>query len=308
MSLRMRIIGGALRPVIRAALARKGDPIQLRRKLERRMRHYFHAPPFARFDEVHVGGRRALWVLCGPALRQPATDSRVILYLHGGGYIAGSPETHKKMVARLSKMTGLRVFLPSYRLAPEYPLPAALDDVRAAWDHLIALGYAPADIILGGDSAGGGLAFSLLSQLCQAGTPPRAAFGWSPFLDQTFSGESVQENAQRDHFFPASRLHDLTVTVLGDMAASDPYVSPLFAEFPDCPPVLLQVSDCEILRDDSMRMEAKLRARGAEVLLQTYVGAPHAWQLFDGWFPEAREAIGLTADFIQVHATPQRGS
>ena len=308
MSLRMRIIGGALRPMIRAVMARAQDPVPLRRHLDRSMKYQFRAPPLARFDAVDVGGCRALWVACGPALRQPAADPRVILYLHGGGYIAGSPDTHKKMVTRLSKMTGVRVFLPSYRLAPEHPLPAALDDARAAWDHLISLGYGPDDIVLGGDSAGGGLALSLLSQLCLTGTPPRAVFAWSPFADQTFSGASVHENARRDHFFPAARVHDLPAMILGDLSPTDPRVSPLFADFPDCPPVLLQASDCEILYDDSVRMEAVLRAGGGQVLLQTFTGAPHVWQLFDGWFPEAREAIGLTADFIQTCARPQHGN
>lgn len=300
MSLRMRVLGALMRPVIRAKMARAEDPAPLRRELEFSCRVNFRAPPFFHAAETRYGAGRALWVTAGPV-----APRSVILYLHGGGYIAGSPDTHKKMVARLSRLSGLRAFLPAYRLAPEHPLPAALEDARAAWDHLIALGYRAGDIVIGGDSAGGGLTLALLSQLCVEGTPPRAVFAWSPFTDQTFSGASVRENSRRDHFFPGDRVHDLAAMILGDLAADDLRASPLFAEFPGCPPVLLQASDCEILRDDTIRMEAHLRSFGADVERQMWHGAPHVWQLFDGWFPEAREAIARTASFLRARGPKQ---
>lgn len=300
MSLSMRLIGGAMRPIVRNLLSRAQDPAPLRQHLERSARLLFRNTPFALYLPVrysaHSESRSALWV----SARAKRISNKVLLYIHGGGYLAGSPHTHKRMVARLCRMTGLRAFVPAYRLAPEHPIPAALEDATAAHAHLLSLGYAPGDILLGGDSAGGGVALALLSQLCEKGQAPGAVFAWSPFCDQTFSGASVQENGRKDHFFPGDRVHFLAQMILGDTAPDDPRASPLFAAFPACPPVLLQVSSSEILRDDAMRMEAKLRANGADVRLEMWENAPHVWQIFDGWFPEARDAIGNTARFLNA--------
>nr|WP_235915989.1 alpha/beta hydrolase [Thalassovita mangrovi] len=295
--MKLTLMGGAMRPLARRAMRRAQDPVKIRRQFNRAARLWFREVPHAQYRESAYRSERdqpALWVSSGPA-----TSDRVLLYLHGGGYLAGSPETHKRLVARLCRMTGMRALLPSYRLAPEHRLPAALYDSEAAFDHLIALGYRPGDIVIGGDSAGGGLALSLLARLCQTGRRPAACFAWSPFCDKCFSGASVLENSQRDHFFPGDRVHDLTSFVLGDLPPDDPRISPLYAEFPGTPPVLLQVSDSEILRDDSVRMAEKLSLAGGAVELQTWPDAPHVWQIFDGWFPEARQAIRETARFLR---------
>lgn len=296
MSLALTLMGALMRPVMRRVMGRAQDPVKLRRQFEFAARHTFRDVPQALYLDsgFHSEGEcPALWVSSGPV-----TSDRVLLYLHGGGYLAGSPETHKRLVARLSRMTGMRAFLPDYRLAPEHPLPAALRDAEAAFDHLTARGYRPRDIVIGGDSAGGGLALALLARLCQAGRRPAGCFAWSPFCDQGFSGASVRENARHDHFFPGDRVHDLARMVLGDLPPEDPQASPLYADFPDPPPVLLQVSDSEILRDDAVRMAGVLRRAGGEVTLQVWPGAPHVWQIFDGWFPEARAAIRDTAAFL----------
>lgn len=297
-SLRLRIVGALIRPVVRAVMSRVENPAWLRRQFERVARRQFRETPFALVLQDEFAGatgamRPALWVSSGPCARR-----RVILYLHGGGYILGSPQTHRKLAARLSRLCGLRAFLPSYRLAPEHPIPAGLDDARAAHAALLARGYRPGDIVIGGDSAGGGLALALTSQLCLAGTPPAAVFAWSPFTDQSFSGASVVENGRRDHFFPGWRAHELADMILGDTPADDPRASPLFAAFPNCPPVLLQASTAEILRDDAVRMQAHLRQQGIDARLELWDDVPHAWQVFDGWFPEARAAIRRTANFI----------
>lgn len=303
LSLRLRVAGALMRPLVRAVMSRAQDPRTMRRHLKITARWFFRTPKGARFEETEFAGRRALWVSCGAA-----RDDRVLLYLHGGGYLAGSPDTHKKLVARLCQMAGMRAFLPSYRLAPHHPVPAGLDDARNAWAHLRAQGYAADQIILGGDSAGGGMALALLSELCISGDRPAGVFAWSPFTDQTFSGASVKENGQRDHFFPGDRVQELAAMILGDTEPDDPRASPLFADFRECPPVFLQVASSEILRDDALRMEAKLNALGAQVRLELWPEAPHVWQIFDGWFPEAREAIGATADFIGSLSRPADGS
>lgn len=305
MSLTMTLMGAAMRPLIRAAMRRAKDPQRLRRQFDLSARLWFRETPFSLVLPTQYGPHHqpALWVSSGPV-----TSDQVLLYLHGGGYLAGSPETHRRLVARLSRMTGLRAFVPSYRLAPEHLLSAAADDASAAFLHLLSKGYRPEDIVIGGDSAGGGLALSLLSQLCQNGTPPAGCFAWSPFCDQSFSGASVVENSEKDHFFPGDRVHELAAMILGNTPPTDPVASPLFADFPACPPVFIQVSDSEILRDDAIRMAAKLRAGGTDIQLEIWPNAPHVWQLFDGWFPEARAAIRTTAQFVTALPATPRGS
>lgn len=298
-SLRLKMIAASVRPILRWRMQRLEDPLKMRRMLERASKFVFRAPPHAMYvpsRHTAEGLRDGLWVSAGRL-----TSNKVILYLHGGGYMAGSPYAYRKLVAHLCHATGMRAFVPGYRLVPEDPLPASFDDAMAAYEHLLEFGYAPEDIVIGGDSAGGGLTFALLSVLCARGTPPAAAFGWSSCLDLTYTGASITENAKRDHVFPGERVHDFSKMILGELAADDPRVSPLFAEFPDCPPVLLQVADSEILRDDSTRMEAKLRGAGVDVRLETWENAPHVWHLMCGYLPEAQQAVDNTATFIKQH-------
>lgn len=294
-SYRLRIMGALMRPLVRFGMERIEDPLRMRRDFDLGARIWFRRVSGAQFRPAKGG----LWVTVGKH-----TPGQVLLYFHGGGYLAGSPQTHRHVVARLCAMSGLQAYVPRYSLAPESPPPACLADATAAFDDLVAQGFAPQNIVLGGDSAGGGLALLLLSRLCQRGTPPGGCFAWSPFCDMTFSGASVGENGRRDHFFPGHRSGELAAMILHNIAPDDPAVSPLFADFPNCPPVLIQAATGEILRDDAVRMVAKLQAAGADAHLQMWDDAPHVWQLFDGWFPEAREAIGKTATFIKALLPP----
>jgi epsilon-lactone hydrolase len=293
MSWQLRMMGALVRPAMRSVTGRVSNPETIRRHLKRAARFIFRTPPGAVFAKTSFGKLPALWVSSGPV-----TDARVLLYVHGGGHIAGGPQTHKKLVARLCRMSGLRAFLPAYRLAPEHPVPAGLEDMHSAWQHLRGLGYAPDQIILGGDSAGGGIALALLAELCQQGEVPAGLFAWSPFVDHTFSGASMQTNDEKDHFFSSARAPELAAMVLGSTPPDDPRASPLFAAFPNCPPVLLQASHSEILRDDALRMDARLREIGTDARLEMWENAPHVWHMLDGWLPEAREAIGTTAVWI----------
>lgn len=298
MSWQLRLMGTVMRPIMRKLTERVSDPEVIRRQMLLSARLFFRTPPEAQYEETSYNGQRALWVSSGASSGGEVSHDKVLLYIHGGGYLAGDPDTHKKVVARLCRMAALKAFVPTYSLAPEHPIPASLGDVNAAWKHLRAQGYAAEQIVLGGDSAGGGLAFALLAQLCQRGEVPAGLFAWSPFTDITFSGASMGENFSTDHFFSSARAPELAALILGGTAPDDPRASPLFAEFPDCPPVLLQASHCEILRDDTLRMEEKLRANGTAVRLEMWQDAPHVWHLFDGWMPEARDAIRNTARWI----------
>ncbi|MCA0042689.1 alpha/beta hydrolase [Celeribacter litoreus] len=294
MSLRMRIFSGVLSPVVRTAFTHAENPVPMRKGMDlaARLALQILSDDVVKHDAMGLPG---IWI------RPPmAIPDRVILHFHGGGYVAGSPQTHHRLALRLAMLSRRAVFLPAYRLAPENPAPAAYEDAGTVWEALIASGFSPKEVVIGGDSAGGGLALSLLSKLCEAGTPPAGAYAWSPFTDLTVSSPSHQTNAESDHFFPAERAKVLIDMILGGFPAEDPRVSPMFAAYPNCPPVLLQASDSEILRDDSVRMAEHLRAQGAQVTLSLTKGAPHVWQMFDGVFPEARNSIRETAEFVKA--------
>ena len=307
MSFRLWLVMRIMALVAKPRLRHVKTPEEARRSFERTARWVFRQPPFSLYMPDHFtgpsGARPALWVSSGKYDRR-----RVILYLHGGGYIVGSAQTHAAVCARLSQLSGFSVFLPDYRLAPEHPYPAALEDAEAAFDDLIARGFAPADIVIGGDSAGGGLALALLSRLCTRGMQPAGTFTWSPWTDLTLSGASLERNADSDVLLPVSRIKEMRAYYAADTAPDDAGLSPLFARFPGCPPVLIQWSRSEILADDSERMAAHLRAEGADVQMQTWPKAPHVWQILDGLVPEARDALQNTADFVRralVEALPR---
>lgn len=295
MSRRLSLLNAWLRLGTKPLLRRMQDPAAARGLMERGARWMFRAPPGLVVREAPLGAVPGLRISGGQG-----APGHAILHLHGGGYVAGSPRTHRAMLGRLSRLAGLEVFAPDYRLAPEHPYPAALEDAEAAFAGLLAQGYAPGQIALGGDSAGGGLAFALLARLCAQGTPPGFAYGFSPWSDLTGSGVSVRTNAREDPMLPAGRLAEVAQMYLQGQAATDPGASPLFADFRGAPPALLQVGSTEILLDDSLRLADRLRGFGAPVELQVLSGAPHVVHLFDGWVPEARMALRGAARGIRA--------
>ena len=304
-SRRLAALSYLLRVIAKPRVARLVGPADARRDFDRAARWLFRAPPYALWldGNISVPEGRDLPVT-RISCSQTVDRSKVILFLHGGAYVAGSPSTHRKMLARLSKLAGVPVLAPEYRLAPEHPFPAALEDARAAWDHLYAVGYDPEDIVIGGDSAGGGLALALLADLCAKGTPPAALFAFSPWTDLAGTGRSLTENAEADALLPAMRLAEVAQMYLHGHSALDPAASPLLAEFPSPPPICLQYAETEILRDDVLRMAGRLRAFGAEVRLESWPDAPHVWHLFDGWVPEARDALTRVAAFVREALRP----
>ena len=239
MSLRLRLVLVAMRCLARPLLARTRDPVRARRDFNLLTR-LLREPPYL-LHLVDHGAVPLHWV----SVRR-RRDDWVILYLHGGGYVAGSPLTHIGLAGRIARLTGLQVVLPEYRLAPEHPAPAAFDDATAAHAALLAKGW-PADrIILGGDSAGGGLALALLADLCARGVAPAGVFAFSPWTDLAMTGASLQGNAAVEPLLPVARMTDLVGMVLGVVDARDPRVSPLYARFDHPPPVMVQVGSTEI--------------------------------------------------------------
>ncbi|QIE46426.1 alpha/beta hydrolase [Pseudohalocynthiibacter aestuariivivens] len=290
---------GILRPYLRLTekrhLARAQDPVKLRRSFELKAKIFFRAVADTQYRDLNVGsGDVALsGVEVTPKVQR---DGPVILYFHGGGYVFGSPDTHKAMLARLSSLTGLRAVLPRYRLAPEHPFPAAPEDAlsayRAVMDH-------PGGVIIGGDSAGGGLVLSLLARIIALGLPlPLGCFAFSPLTDVTFSGDSIRDNARAEIILPADRVGDMAGMYLGDHPADDPIASPLFAGFLGAPPIWLAVADTEILLDDSRRMAEHLMGQGVDVTCLVERDLPHVWPLFQTILPEARQTLAELAGWI----------
>lgn len=292
MSLRARLLRWLLRAIARPLFAATLEAEGARRRFRRAARALFHPPPLSLILRAQ-GPVPGLWVQNQPR------GKGVVLYFHGGAYLMGAPETHAAMIAELARLTGLPAFLPRYRLAPEHPFPAAFDDALAAWNRLRDLGYTPNEIVLGGDSAGGGLALALLSHLCRTDQSPAGVFALSPWTDLTFASASLSANARRDPLLPGDRIEEVRAMVLGTPPAADPAdprLSPLFAEFPGAPPVQIHVAETEILRDDSLRLQGPLPA--AEIRMNGDL--PHVWPIFHNYLPEARETLAATADFIRA--------
>jgi acetyl esterase/lipase len=230
-----------------------------------------------------------------------AFPGRAILYLHGGAYVIGSPTTHRGLAGNIAQVSRARLLLIDYRLAPEHPFPAALDDALAAYRWLLGKGYSPEHIAIGGDSAGGGLTLATaLSLRDNDDNMPAALFLLSPWTDLSFSGESIRTRADRD---PLLQLNDegwLVKVYANGHPLTHPYISPLFADLHGLPPTFIQVGTEEILYDDSARLEQKARLTGLDVSLETWPGMWHVFQAFSPYVPESRQAIEKIGEFIRA--------
>ena len=306
-TLRRRILNFALRWFEKPYL-RRVDAFDLRERFEKKARFWFRPPRGVTYTgrsfAAPSGPRQALWI----APENPNANS-VILYLHGGAFIFGSPDTHCAMLAKLAQLSGCMACLPRYRLAPEDPFPAGLDDALAAYQDLLKRGYSADQIILGGDSAGGGLALALLHVLVADGQPlPAGVFCLSPLTDLTFSGESWTRNAEREVLLPTDRASELVQMYLGVQDATDPRASPLHGEFTGAPPVYLTVGDSEILLDDTLRLAARLRQMRVEVSCDVAQDLPHVWPLCQGLLPEADATLAQISDWIVARLGAQADS
>jgi acetyl esterase/lipase len=252
-------------------------------------------PASTRTTGVNAGGVNADLVT-GPASR----PDRNILHLHGGAYVIGSPSLYRHVTWRFASAARARVLSIDYRLAPEHPFPAALDDAVAAYRSLIDDGADPRQIAVIGDSAGGGLALAMLQRLRDEHMPlPAAAVALSPWTDLALAGASVRLNAEAD---PMIDIDQLTSAAERYLAGADPrtrYASPLHGDAAGLPPTLIQVGSDEVLRDDAVRMAERMQAAGCRVDLEIWPRMPHAWQLFAPLLPEASRAIARIGAFVR---------
>lgn len=233
-------------------------------------------------------------------------DERVILYLHGGGYVVGSPATHRGLTARLANEAGVALFAARYRLAPDHPCPAAIEDALEAWRALRAKGLPAGHIALAGDSAGGGLVLAVLQALAASGEPvPACAVTFSAWTDLTASGASVRDNKRSDTLLSRRAILRGARAYAGPLALDDPRVSPLFGAFEGLPPLLMWAGSTELLLDDTRRAVERARAAGVQVRAEIVDGAPHAWPVFTPLASEAEETIRSSAAFLSAALSPQ---
>jgi monoterpene epsilon-lactone hydrolase len=251
-------------------------------------------PPDVICEKVNAGGVDAEWI-AAPG----ATADRVILYLHGGGYVVGSVKTHRAMISRIARASNARALAIDYRLAPEHPFPAAVEDATAAYRWLLAQGYKPGRIVIAGDSAGGGLTLAALLAIRDSKLPqPAGAVPISPWTDLEGTGESVRTRAARDVMVTQENLASSARDYYGAHDPRDPLVSPVHADFRGLPPMLIQVGDAEILLDDATRVAARAKAAGVQVELEVWDDMPHVWHVFAKLLPEGQDAIDKIGKFV----------
>ncbi|HEX7409793.1 MAG TPA: alpha/beta hydrolase [Candidatus Binatia bacterium] len=257
-------------------------------------------PDDVTFEPVDAGGLPAEWVTAPGARRE-----NVILYLHGGGYVMGSIKTHRELAARLSRAAAARVLLIEYRLAPEHPHPAAVEDATAAYRWLLGIGVAPSRMVIGGDSAGGGLTVATLVALRDAGQPlPAAGVCLSPWVDLEGVGESMATKAAVDPMVQRDPLRKMAAMYLAGQDPRTPLAAPLYADLSGLPPLLIQVGTAETLLDDSIRLAERARKAGVAVSLETWEDMIHVWQAFASLLPEGQQAIERIAAFIKTRIQP----
>lgn len=244
------------------------------------------------------GAVRGEWV-SGPNARA----DRVVLYLHGGAFCVGSPASHRNLVARIARSARARALSLDYRLAPEHPFPAALQDTLAAYNWLLGLGIAPERVVIAGDSAGANLTLAALIALRDSGARlPAAAVCISPPTDLGGTGESLVSRARLDPLLKLESIIPLArAYVVDDAQVTDPLVSPLRADLRGLPPLLIQVGSHEILYDDSVRLARKAREAGVQVTLEVGEKLWHVWHAAVPYVPEAKRAIRSIGRFILQH-------
>lgn len=277
-----------VRPILNPAV-----PVPVQRTLVAQAYRSSIAPRGCRFEQDDLAGI--------PAIRSvfPEATTGALLYLHGGGYVIGSASTHRGLTGHLARASGCEVFTPDYRLAPEHPFPAALEDAEAAWMALIERGYRPEQMAVAGDSAGGGLSLALALRLRDKGLPlPSSITVFSPWTDLT---QSQLYSPECEPVLQAAWIEKCAALYAGVEARDNPLVSPVFGDFRGFPPLLIQVGSDEILLNDSERLARAARRDGVSASLEIYNGLWHVFQVHSGQLDRATEAVSVAGDHIRSH-------
>jgi epsilon-lactone hydrolase len=293
MSLRAELVRLGLRWSMKRG-NRHGTLAEARRRLIRLEALIPHPPPGTKTERIDAGGVDAVRIAT-PVSR----TSHHVLFLHGGAFMVGSSASYRHVTWRIASATMSRVLSVNYRLAPEHPFPAALEDSVAAYRSLLDEGTDPRRIAVMGDSAGGGLVFAMLLKLRDGGTPlPAASVALSPWTDLALTGASIRLLADADPMVGIDHLATAAEYYLSGADPRTPYASPLYGDPAGLPPTLIQVGSDEVLRDDAIRMAGKMRAAGCRVESEIWPRMPHVWHLFAPILPEARRAIARIGVFV----------
>lgn len=282
---------------VRALLSSRPRPSGLAERRERLdgLSAAYTLPDDIRTETAEIGGVTAEWT------EAPGAEAdRVILFLHGGGYVSGSIKSHRHMIAEAGRQARARTLALGYRLAPEHPFPAALEDTVAAYRALLASGWDPARIVLAGESAGGGLALATLVTLRDAGDRlPGRVWCSSPWVDLTMSGATMASKAAVDPLIQRDYLRELATLYLGGTDPRDGRVSPLFADLGGLPPMLIQVGSAETLLDDSLSLAGHAGSADVAVTLEIWPDMIHAWHLFHPQLAAGRAALRAVGRFLR---------
>lgn len=295
MSWQLYALDKFLRHKVKEKLTPNMTPESARAYLEKAMKFMPALPRKTMVEPVKIAD------LSGEKVTAPGADpSRAILHFHGGVYVMGSAATHRNMAAHLSALAAAPVFLPEYRLAPENPFPAAVEDACHAYGWMLEQGYAPEKIALSGDSAGGGLVFASMNALRkEKAAMPAALATISAWTDLAATGESLVHNLHDDPMLNGDVVAPAAEVYLAGHDPRDPLASPLYSDVEGLPPTLMMVGESEVLRDDTTRMAEKLKSAKVDVSLEVWPDVPHIWPVFAGRLPEGKKALKHIAEFFQ---------
>jgi len=272
----------------------EGDIEELRRQFTYLSDRFGQIPPDAVFETAQLGPIKGEWTRV-----DASAAHRVLLYFHGGGHVACSPETHRPLIARLCQAGQAVAFAPSYRLAPEFPFPAGLRDGIDAYRYLLARGLPASSVILAGDASGGGLALACLFAIRNAGlAAPAGCVAMSPWADLALTGWSMLQNARNDAVLSWELLFLCARHYLRKTNPTDPYVSPIYANFKDFPPLMIHAGSLEVLRDDASRLGDRAAEAGVQVSVEIYDGMQHLFQA-NAMVPEAKASMARFGHFIR---------
>jgi epsilon-lactone hydrolase len=247
--------------------------------------------------DVNADGMHSKWI--APS---GSNLGKAILHLHGGGYVTGGADSHLMMCIPMAQTLKTKILLPEYRLAPEHPFPAAVDDAVKVYRWLLGQGYSPKDIIISGDSAGGGLALATVLSLRDAGNPlPAAIVCMSPWTDLTFTGSSHITKAKVDCVLLSDVLREWAACYVGTENPDNPLISPIYADFHGFPPLLIQVGSDEVLLDDARMLAEKAKSSGVDVTLKIWDEMWHVWPALGDLIPESKKSFEEIRNFIDIH-------
>jgi acetyl esterase/lipase len=247
-----------------------------------------------------IAGVPAEWVV--PQALSNQQQPVVGIYFHGGAFVMGGPNSHRDMAVYLAKKAGVWLLMVDYRLAPEHPFPAALEDASALYLGLLKRGFEPGQLVMGGDSAGGNIALATVQRLQGMGLPmPKALFLFSPWLDLRNNSPSYQRNAATDAMLNQTLLEESVERYAPNTPRNDVQLSPLLGPVAGLPPCLIVASATEILQNDALSLREKLQQSGVQVRYLEWAHTPHAFPVMARWLPEARAALDSTAQFIRQH-------